>query len=261
MIFVFKDFFHKIGVRSVFNRPNVVVSIPYGITEVEKRAVEDAAFEAGARSVALIEEPLAAAIGVGLRVGGARGSMIVDIGGGTTEVAVMSLGGIVSSRSIRTAGDALDEAIIRYLRTEKNLLVGEMTAEQLKMRIGSAHPACDGGSLPVCGRDIRTGHAVTEIITSADIRTAIKEELQEISNAIRATLEETPPELSSDIYDKGIVISGGGARLPGICAWLHAKTGIPVTTAPKPFESVCTGIGKIIESEGRMGDLLKYRGK
>ena len=173
----------------------------------------------------------------------------------------MSLGGIVSSRSTRTAGDALDEAIIRYLRTEKNLLVGEMTAEQLKMRIGSAHPSYDGGSLPVCGRDIRTGHAVTEIITSADIRTAIKEELQEISNAIRATLEETPPELSSDIYDKGIVISGGGARLPGICTWLHAKTGIPVTAAPKPFESVCTGIGKIIESEGRMGDLLKYRGK
>ena len=246
---------------SLFSRPSLIVSIPNGITEVEMRAVEDAMFEAGARSVALIEEPLAAAIGTGLRVVGARGSMIVDIGGGTTEVAVISLGGIVASRSIRTAGDALDEAIIRHLRANRDLLIGELTAEHLKMRIGSAHPTADSGSMQVFGRDLRTGHAVTETVTSADVREAIEEELLEILTAIRDTLEDTPPELSSDLYDHGIVITGGGAYLRGLPRLIEERLGIRVTIAKHPFDSVCLGIGRVIESEGSLGDLLKYRGK
>ena len=246
---------------SFFSRPVVIVSIPYGVTEVEKRAVEDVMFEAGARSVALIEEPLAAAIGTGLKVGGPRGSMIVDIGGGTTEVAVMSLGGIVASRSVRTAGNSLDEAIINYLRSEKSLLIGDVTAEQLKMRIGSAHSLTDNGSHEVYGIELRTKHAISATITSADTRMAMRGELNEIIQAIKATLEDTPPELSSDIFDNGITLTGGGAFLRGIDRLIREKTGIKVNFAEKPFESVCAGIGRVIESEKLMGDLLKYRGK
>ncbi len=257
-----RAFFEITDSIALFSRPSVIVCIPYGVTEVEKRAVEDAIFEAGARSVALVEEPLAAAIGVGLKVGGARGSMIVDIGGGTTEVAVMSLGGIVSSRSVRIAGDALDEAIIEYMRKTYDILIGDMTAEHLKMRLGSAHPSADSTATEEAqGRDVRTGHAVSRTVTSADIRAAIKEPLSDIVHAIRATLETTPPELTSDIYDSGIVLSGGGARLRGIDTLIREKIGVRVMIAKNPLDSVCAGIGKIIESEGSLGNLLKYRGK
>lgn len=256
-----RTFFELTDSIAFFSRPIVIVCIPYGVTEVEKRAVEDVIFEAGARSVALIEEPLAAAIGTGLRVGGPRGSMIVDIGGGTTEVAVMSLGGIVSSRSIRIAGDALDESIINYLRSEKSLLIGDVTAEQLKMRIGSAHPITDNGSHEVFGRELRTGHAISSIVTSADTREAMSEPLEQIIHAITTTLEDTPPELSSDVYDNGITLTGGGAYLRGIGPLISQKTGIKVHIAKNPFDSVCTGIGRVIESERMMGDILKYRGK
>ena len=244
-----------------FSRPILIVSVPYDVTEVEKRAVEDVVFAAGARSVALIEEPLAAAIGSGMRVGSPEGSMIIDIGGGTTEVAVMSLGGIVASRSVRVAGDALDEAIISYMRSEKSILIGDVTAEQLKMRIGSAHPSADNGSQEIFGRELRTGHAISDIITSADIREAMKEPLDQIIYAIKTTIEDTPPELSSDIYDRGITLSGGGAYLRGIGALITQKTGLKVHIAKSPFDSVCIGLGRIIESEKMMGDLLKYRGK
>ncbi len=256
-----RRFFELTDSISFFSRPVVIVSIPYGVTEVEKRAVEDVMFEAGARSVALIEEPLAAAIGTGLKVGGPRGSMIVDIGGGTTEVAVMSLGGIVASRSVRTAGDALDEAIINYLRSEKSILIGDVTAEQLKKRIGSAHTCTDNGTQEVYGRELRTGHAISALISSADTRMAMRSELYEIIHAIKTTLEDTPPELSSDIFDNGMTLAGGGAYLRGIDTLIQQKTGIKVNIAKKPFESVCAGIGRVIESERMMGDLLKYRGK
>ena len=256
-----RKYFELTDSISFFSRPVVIVSIPYGVTEVEKRAVEDVMFEAGARSVALIEEPLAAAIGTGLKVGGPRGSMIVDIGGGTTEVAVMSLGGIVASRSVRTAGDSLDDAIISYLRSEKSILIGDVTAEQLKKRIGSAHSSADIGMQEVFGRDLRTGHAASANISSADTRVAMRGELYKIIHAIKATLEDTPPELSSDIYDNGMTLTGGGAYLKGINTLIREKTGIKVNLAQKPFESVCAGIGRVIESERMMGDILKYRGK
>lgn len=256
-----RKFFEMVDSISFFSRPSVIICVPYGVTEVEKRAVEDATFEAGARSVALIEEPLAAAIGIGLKVGGPRGHMLADIGGGTTEVAVMSLGGVVSSRSMRTAGDSLDESIANYLRTEKNILIGEMTAEQIKMRIGRAHASVGDGSIEVFGRELRTGHAVSGIVTSEDTEIAMAEELEELIRAIKATLEDTPPELSSDIYDNGITLTGGGAYLRGIGALISEKTGLKVNVARRPFDSVCAGIGKVIESDKMMGDVLKYRGK
>ena len=256
-----RKFFELTDSISFFSRPAVIICVPYGVTEVEKRAVEDATFEAGARSVALIEEPLAAAIGTGIRVGGPRGSMIADIGGGTTEIAVMSLGGILASRSLRIAGDSLDEAIANHLRTEKNILIGEMTAEQLKMRIGTAHPSINAGSLEVYGRELRTGHAISQMITSADTELAMREELEEIIRAIKSTLEDTPPELSSDIYDNGITLTGGGAYLRGIAQLINERTGLRVNVAKHPFDSVCAGIGKVIQSERMMGDILKYRGK
>ena len=256
-----RRYFEMTDSISFFSRPSVIICVPYGVTEVEKRAVEDATFEAGARSVALIEEPLAAAIGIGLKVGGPRGHMLADIGGGTTEVAVMSLGGVVSSRSMRTAGDSLDESIVSYLRSEKNILIGDMTAEQIKMRIGRAHPSAGNASIEVFGRELRTGHAISGIITSADTEIAMAEELEELVRAIKATLEDTPPELSSDIYDNGITLTGGSAYLRGIGELISAKTGLRVNVARRPFDSVCAGIGKVIESDKMMGDILKYRGK
>ncbi len=246
---------------AIFSRPSVIVSIPYGVTEVEKRAVEDATFEAGARQVSLIEEPLAAAIGTGLRIGGARGNMIVDIGGGTTEVAVISLGGIVASKTIRIAGDELDAAIIKHLRTHKDILVGDITAENLKRRIGAVHPTAESGTMTVFGRNLRSGLAATAEITSDDIREALHDELEEIIASIKSTLEETPPELSSDIYDYGITLTGGGAMLRGIDRLITERTGLKVTIARRPLESVCNGIGRVIESEGALGNLLKYRGR
>ena len=256
-----RRYFEMTDSISFFSRPSVIICVPYGVTEVEKRAVEDATFEAGARSVALIEEPLAAAIGIGLKVNGPRGHMLADIGGGTTEVAVMSLGGVVSSRSMRTAGDSLDESIVSYLRSEKNILIGEMTAEQIKMRIGRAHASAGNASIEVFGRELRTGHAISGIITSADTEIAMAEELEELVRAIKATLEDTPPELSSDIYDNGITLTGGSAYLRGIAELISEKTGLRVNVARRPFDSVCAGIGKVIESDKMMGDILKYRGK
>lgn len=256
-----RAFFEYTDSISLFSRPSAIVCIPFGVTEVEKRAVEDATFEAGARAVALIEEPLAAAIGTGLRVGGTHGNMIVDIGGGTTEVAVISLGGIVASSALREAGDDFDEAIISYLRRRRGILIGNTTAEELKIRIGSAHPSCDAGEMEVCGRSLDSGLGAVEIISSAEIREAITPTLDKIIAGIKKTLEQTPPELSADIYDFGIMLTGGGALLRGIDRLITEKTGIKVRKAERPLESVCAGILRVIQSEGRLGNLLQYRGR
>ena len=256
-----RAFFEYTDSISLFSRPSAIVCIPYGVTEVEKRAVEEATFDAGARSVALIEEPLAAAIGTGLRVGGARGSMIVDIGGGTTEVAVISLGGIVASNSVRVAGDEFDESIISYLRRKRGILIGEASAEALKIRIGSAHPSFDSGDMEVAGRSLDSGLGAVVKIRSAEIREAISPDLEQIIQGIKRTLELTPPELSADIYDYGIMLTGGGALLKGIDKLITERTGIAVHKAQRPLDSVCAGILRVIQSEGRMGDLLKYRGR
>ena len=254
-------FLHEVDATGFFNRPSVIVCMPYGVTEVEKRAIEDSAFEAGAKEVALIEEPIAAAIGAGLRVAGARGSMIVDIGGGTTEVAVLSLGGIVVSRSVRVAGDELDNAISQYMKGHYALLIGDTTAELLKKKIGSVHPGVDRGKLTVYGRSQRSGLGEGVTVSSREIRAALEEPIQQIIDAIHQALEDTPPELSADIYDYGIMLTGGGAMLGGLAARISESTGIRVTVAKRPLESVCLGIGRVIESTGSLAGAVKFRQK
>lgn len=260
-----RAFFEVTNSISLFSRPSVIVSVPYGVTEVEKRAVEDATFEAGAKTVALAEAPLASAIGVGINIGQARGSMIVDVGGGTTEVAVISLSGIVSANCLRSAGDNLDNAIIEYMKIHKNILIGQATAEDLKKRIGSAHPSTDKGEMAVFGRTAVAGaassRAATAVISSGEVRQAIKTELDKMINVILKTLKETPPELSADVFDRGMVLTGGTSLLRGIDKLISERTGIKVTRPSRPFESATFGIGKIIESEGALGNLLKYRGR
>jgi rod shape-determining protein MreB len=256
-----RGFLEVSGAFSIFSRPSIIVCIPHEATGVEKRALEDAIFEAGARSVALIEEPLAAAIGTGLRVGAAKGSMIVDIGGGSTEIAVISHGGIVSAGSVRIAGDEFDEAIVEHLRKTRNTLIGTATAEDLKRGCGSAHSSFDKGEMVVAGRNLLSGMGATIRVSSAEVREAVREPLGEIIDAISHTLETTPPELSADIYDYGIMLTGGGAMLRGIDRLITEKTGIKVTVAKRPLEAVCIGISRVLESEGQMGDLLRYRGR
>lgn len=253
------QFFQKIDAGSVLSRPSAVICVPYGITEVERRAVEDATYEAGARMVSLIEEPIAAAIGVGLRVAGARGTMIVDVGGGTTEVAVISLGGIVASNTLRVAGDALDSAIIAYMKNRHSVLIGEITAELLKNRIGSAHPRFDNGSMEICGRSLRNGLAATLTVKSGEIREAITEQLDLIASSVKAALEDTPPELSADIFDAGIVLTGGCAMLPGLALMLEEYTGIHVRVAKHPFDSICIGIGRCMEMTGDGQTFVRQR--
>lgn len=254
-----RNYFLHIGALSTFSRPMVIACVPYGVTEVEKRAVEDAVFEAGARRVSLIDEPLAAALGSGLRVGGPRGTMIVDVGGGTTEVAVISMGGIVASRSIRIAGDELDEAIISYLRQNRGVLVGPATAELLKIRVGSAHAEVTRGKIAVSGMSLQRRMGVTIEVDSQEIREALEENLNQVILAIKQTLEQTPPELSSDLYDFGITLTGGGALLPGLGRLIGERTGIRVQVAKRPMESVCNGILRVINSAGTPEEFLRYR--
>ena len=252
-------FFNKVSGGSIFSRPRVIICIPYGVTEVEKRAVEDVTLEAGAQSVALIEEPIAAAIGSGLKVDGAQGSMIVDVGGGTTEVAVMSLGGIVLSSSSRSAGDELDESIIAYMKRKHNILIGEMTAEMLKKNIGSVFPQADRGNMVIRGRNLINGLPATISVSSAEIREAMSEEILHIVDCIRTTLENTPPELSSDIYDNGIMLAGGGALLAGLDMLISRVTGIRTTVAKSPLDCVAVGIGHVIESMNELGGIVTFR--
>jgi rod shape-determining protein MreB len=226
--------------------PRVVIAIPSGITEVERRAVKESAEAAGAREVYLIEEPMAAAIGVGLPVQDASGNMIVDIGGGTTEVALISLAGIVYSRSVRTAGDELDEANIQYMKRAYNLMIGERTAEDIKIRIGSAASLPKETSMEVKGRDLVSGLPKTITITSQEVREAMAEPLNTIVDAVRTTLERCPPELAADLVDRGLVLAGGGALLRGLDKRLREETGLPVHVAEDPLSAVGEGTGKVL---------------
>ena len=255
------EFLMMIQAISWFNKPNVTISIPYGVTEVEKLAVENAVFEAGARNISLVEEPIAAAIGSGLRVSSNRGNMIVDIGGGTTEVAVISLDGIVASRSLRIAGDEMDNAIIQYMKTIHGVVIGEMTAELLKIKIGSAHSSTDRGSMKVYGRRVKDNSAVEVEVKSSEIRQAIRTPIEQIIAAIKGTLEDTPPELSADIWECGIMVTGGCALIAGIDKMINARTGLRATISKYPLESVCRGIGIVIESDGRMENVVRYRSR
>jgi len=232
--------------RSLF-KPRVVVGIPSGVTEVEKRAVIDATLQAGAREAYLIEEPMAAAIGAGLPVSEPVGSMVVDVGGGTTEVAVIALGGIVTSRSIRIGGDEMDEAIIHHARRAYNLLIGERTAEEIKIAIGSAYPLREEQVVDVRGRDLLTGLPRTVRMTSAEIREALSEPVAAIVEAVKQTLERTPPELAADIVERGIVMVGGGALLRGLDRLLSQETGMPVTLPDDPLSAVVLGAGRALE--------------
>ncbi|WP_256369294.1 rod shape-determining protein [Thermaerobacter sp. FW80] len=228
-------------------RPRVVICLPSGVTEVEKRAVVDATEQAGARKAYPIEEPMAAAIGAGLPVHEPTGNMIVDIGGGTTEVAIISLGGIVTHRSIRIGGDEMDEAIVNYVKRNYNLLIGERTAEEVKIAIGSAYPMDDEGSVEIRGRDLVTGLPKTIEVTAAEIREALSETVAAIVDAIKVTLERTPPELASDIMDRGIVMTGGGSLLRGLDRRVAEETGMPVHIAEDPLLSVALGAGKYLD--------------
>ncbi|MCX7781064.1 MAG: rod shape-determining protein [Negativicutes bacterium] len=248
-----KYFIRKSMDSKSFIRPRVVVGVPSGVTEVEKRAVIDATIQAGAREAYLIEEPMAAAIGAGLPVHEPTGNMVVDIGGGTTEVAVISLGGIVTSRSIRVGGDEMDEAIIQYIKRTYNLMIGERTAEEVKVSIGSAIPPKVDESMDVRGRDLVTGLPKTLTIKAHEVQRALSEPVAGILEAVKITLEKTPPELSADIMDRGIVMTGGGSLLRGLDELLFKETGMPVHISEDALSCVAIGTGKALESL----DLLK----
>lgn len=233
--------------RSLF-RPKILIAVPSGITGVEKRAVEDSALHAGAQEVILIEEPMAAAIGVDLPVHEPAASMIIDIGGGTTEIAIISLGGIVESRSLRIAGDEFDECIINYMRRTYNLMIGPRTAEEIKMTIGSAYPLAGNElEMEVRGRDQVAGLPVTKRINSVEIRECLSEPIQQIIESVKLTLEKCPPELAADLVERGMVICGGGALIRGLDKFLIKETGLPVIMAPNPLLAVCLGTGKALE--------------
>jgi len=241
---------------SLVPRPRVVVGIPYGVTEVERRAVEEAALSAGARQVFLIEEPMAAAIGANLPVQEAGGCMIVDIGGGTTEVAVISLGGIVTSRSLRIAGDELNEDIISYARETHNLLLGERTAEAIKISIGSAYPLHEHLTFAMRGRDLITGLPKEITVTDEEIRKALSRSVTAIVEAVKLTVEETPPELIADIMDRGIILAGGGALLRGLDTLLREATHMPVYMAEDPLTCVARGTGQVLENLDHLQEVL-----
>ena len=239
-------FIRKAHNRKWVVRPRIIISVPSGITEVEKRAVKDSATHAGAREVYLIEEPMAAAIGVGLPVQEPAGNMIVDMGGGTTEVAIISLAGIVLSRSVRVGGDEMDEAIVQYLKRVYNLMIGERTAEEIKIQIGSAYPLNEEVSMEVKGRDLVAGLPKTLTITSEEIREALQEPVSAIIEAIRITLERCPPELSSDLVDRGLVLAGGTSQLRGMDKLIAEQTGLPVHVAEDPVSAVAEGTGVVL---------------
>ncbi|MEE9165224.1 MAG: rod shape-determining protein [Nitrospinota bacterium] len=242
-----RHFIQKVHNRKALVRPRVIIAVPSGITQVEKRAVRDSAESAGAREVYLIEEPMAAAIGVGLPVQEPSGNMIVDIGGGTTEVAVISMSGIVFSKSIRVAGDEMDEALVNYIKKKYNLLIGERTAENLKIKIGTVYPTGNNDSLEGKGRDLVAGIPKTLLITEDEVREALSETVNMIIDAVKVTLERTPPELAADIVDKGIILAGGGAMIKGLDILLREETGLPISLAEDPLSAVVLGTGKVLD--------------
>lgn len=249
-------FIRKAIGKSMFARPRVVVCVPSGVTEVEKRAVVDATLHAGAKEAYLIEEPMAAAIGAGLPVDEPTGSMVVDIGGGTSEVAVISLGGIVVSRSLRIGGDELDDAIVLYVKKEYNLMIGERTAEDIKIKAGSAYPLEEEVRYRISGRDLVTGLPREIEIKSEEIREALAEPVNSIVDAIKYTLEKTPPELAADVMEQGIMLTGGGALLRGLDQLIHKETGIPVKTAEYPLDCVALGTGRVLEEIETLRNVL-----
>ena len=251
-----KNIVSKVCQRYNAGRPRVVVGVPSGITEVEERAVEESVIRAGAKEVFLIEEPMAAAIGANLDVAEPTGNIIVDIGGGTTEVAVISLGGVVISNSLRTAGDELDEDIVNYIKREMGLAIGETTAEEIKIEIGCALPLMTEESMEVRGRDLGNGLPRNVIITSTQIEEAMRDSINEIVEVVKATLEKTPPELASDIVEKGIVLAGGGALIRNLDKLLSQKTEMPVYIAESPLECVVKGTGKTLEDLERLKTVL-----
>ncbi|NCF86886.1 MAG: MreB/Mrl family cell shape determining protein [Verrucomicrobiaceae bacterium] len=239
-------FIRKVHNKRTIARPRVVIAVPSGITEVERRAVQESASHAGAREVYLIEEPMAAAIGAGLPVQEASGNMIVDMGGGTTEVAIISLSGIVYSRSVRVAGDELDESLVQYMKRAYNLMIGERTAEEMKIQLGSAYPIGKETSMEVKGRDLVAGLPKTVNITSQEVREAMLEPLNSIVDAVRIALEGCPPELSADLVDRGMVLAGGGAMLRGLDKLLSEETGLPAHVAEDSLSAVAEGAGKVL---------------
>ncbi|HKL13157.1 MAG TPA: rod shape-determining protein [Halanaerobiales bacterium] len=251
-----RHFIRKAHKRNRLVRPRIIICVPSGVTEVEKRAVIDAALQAGARSAFLIEEPMAAAIGAGLPIHEPTGNMIVDIGGGTTEVAVISLGGIVTSSSIRIGGDEMDEAISQYIKKKYKLMVGERTAEQIKIDIGTATGNNEGLTKEIKGRDLVNGLPKTVTINSDEIKDALKEPVNNILDAVKRTLEKTPPELASDVMGRGIILTGGGALLHGIDELLIETTQMPVYLAEEPLDCVVNGTGNALEELDKIKDLL-----
>lgn len=239
-------FIKRVHNRRVFVRPRIVIGIPSGITEVEKRAVRDSAERAGAREVYMVEEPMAAAIGVGMPIAEPGGNMIIDIGGGTTEIAVVSLAGIVFSRSIRIGGDEMDQAIIEYLKKTYNLMIGERTAEDIKIKIGSAYPIDEELKMDVKGRDLIAGLPKMITVTSEEIREALSEPIHQIVESARIALERTPPELSADLIERGIMLAGGGALLKGLDKMIGDETGLPVHIAEDPLTAVALGTGNVL---------------
>ena len=251
-----KNIIQKISQKYNVGRPRVVVGVPSGITEVEERAVEESVIQAGAKEVYLIEEPMAAAIGASLDVGEPSGNIVVDIGGGTTEVAVISLGGIVVSHSLRVAGDELDDDIVNYIKREKNLAIGNTTAEEIKIQMGCAMPLMTEMSMEIRGRDLSDGLPRNIIITSTEIGDAIKESITKIVDIVKATLEKTPPELASDIMEKGIVLAGGGALIKNLDKLLSMETGMPVYIAEEPLDCVVRGTGKTLQDLEKLRSVL-----
>ena len=251
-----KNIIEKVAKKHNIGKPRVVVGVPSGITEVEERAVEESVMQAGAKEVYLIEEPMAAAIGASLDVAEPSGNIIVDIGGGTTEVAVISLGGIVVSHSLRVAGDELDEDIVNYIKREKNLAIGETTAEQIKMQIGCALPLMTETPMEIRGRDLANGLPLNVIVTSSEIQEAMNDSISKIVDIIKLTLEQTPPELASDIMEKGIVLAGGGALIHNLDKLVSTETGMPVFIAEEPLDCVVRGTGKTLEDLERLKTVL-----
>lgn len=243
-----KFFIEKAIGKKTFRKPKIAVCVPSGVTEVEKKAVEDATYQAGAREVYIIEEPIAAAIGAGIDISRPCGNMIVDIGGGTTDIAVISLNGTVVSTSVKIAGDDFDEAIVRYMRKKHNLLIGERTAEDIKIKVGSCFPRAEVDSIDVRGRNLVTGLPKTVTVTSEETEEALRESTAQIVEAVHSVLERTPPELTADIADRGIVLTGGGALLRGLEELLESKTGINTMTAEDPMKCVAIGTGKYVEA-------------
>jgi rod shape-determining protein MreB len=249
-------FIQRVHRRRYFAKPRLVICVPSGITAVEQRAVKEAGYQAGARRVYIVEEPMAAAIGAGLPVHEATGNMVVDVGGGTTEVAVISLGGVVTSLSIRTAGDDLDAAIVSWMKKEYSLMLGERTAEEVKLTLGSAFPLASEPEAEIRGRDLVSGLPRSVLVSSADVRQALEEPLQDIVDAVRTTLDRTPPELAGDIMDRGLVLTGGGALLRGLDERLRHETGMPVHVAEDPLHSVAIGAGRCVEDFDALNQVL-----